>query len=397
MKKLNKKIRIFSNTPAHQLLQITAERLEPFSENLDTRNIKNVFSKTFPSGEIYCQIPMNVRKKNVHLISSFHRPEAYELKKAVAESGIAQEMKALLIEDCTLSLEKYLRELEKICDAARRGGAAGISIYLTYFPDSRQEKKDESRVPISSKLVLDNLQSSAEPRLRRLASVDMHAPQIQGMTNYPLDEIQTIYLFIMHLKTTNSLKDSILMLPDAGSYKRYEKIIKDFSLNYAIISKTRPNHGESRAEHYIGNSPKGKTAVIFDDIIDSGGTILNAVDSAKNLGAKDVRVYTTHGIFSTKIKKDSQDKIKDIIFAEDKFKEAGVRVYCSDSIPRTKKYREEHKEWLTQFTLAPYIADLIYCNESGSSFGKEINKVYKLALEGTKEEIEKELQKFFIY
>ncbi len=391
------KLRIFSNSPATQLLELTIKNLEQFTGRFSSEGIKNVFSKTFPSGEIYCQLPINVRKKNVHIISSFHRPNAFEIKRSIARSDINPDIKAQLIEDCTLSLEKYLRELEKICDAARRGGSAGISVYLTYFPDSRQEKKDESRVPISSKLVLDNIKASTEPRLRRLGSVDMHAPQIQGMTNYPLDEIQTIYIFIMHLKVTSSLQDSILMLPDAGSYKRYEKIIKKFSLNYAIISKTRSSHGESRVEHYIGNSPDGKIAVIFDDIIDSGGTILNAIKSAKNLGAKEVRVYTTHGIFSTKTTRDSSNKVKDFIFAEDKFKDAGVRVYCSDSVPRTDEYRVEHKDWLTQFTLAPYIANLLYCNESGSSFGKEIAKAQKIALEGSVDEIKKELKKFFIY
>ncbi len=397
MGKLNDNIRIFSNKTSKELMKLTANSLKEHSKDLFEKGILNVSTKTFPSGEVYCKLPLNVRKKSVHLIASFHSPDSFELKKSIVNSNLSQKEKAKLIEDFIHTTERDFRELEKICDAARRGGAAGISVYLPYFPDSRQEKKDVSGVPISAKLALDNIKASTEPTLRRLASAELHSPQIQGMTNYPLDEMQVVYLFILHLKLFYSLNDVVLILPDAGSYKRYQGLIKDFQLNYSIISKTRPEHGKSRAENYIGSSLKNKIAVIFDDIIDSGGTIINAAREAKDLGSKDVIVYATHGIFSTKIKRNENKEPEDFIFAEDKFKKEGLKVCISDSVPRTKEYRELNSKWLVQFTLAPLIAELIYCNEKGKSHGEKIEKLKNLALSNDKEETKRELDRFFIY
>lgn len=312
---------------------------------------ENVFAKNFPSGEIYVQLPEDVREKDVHLICSFHRPDLYHMKRKIANSDLDEETKQNLLADYIHSTEIDFREVEKICDACERAGARSVSLYITHFPDSRQDKKDESRVAVSAKLNLDRLASS--PLVKRMVTFDLHAPQIQGMVNLPVEHIECGELFVNHVKQKKGLEKSVLILPDAGSYKRYGQIIKDYGMNYAFISKRRTAHNRASADDFVGDSLDGKTAVIFDDMIDTGGTIINACKEAKEAGASEVVAYTTHGLFSTKIKDN------EISFAEDKFSEAGIKVYCSDSIPRTKEYREENSDWLEQFSLCPMISDLI--------------------------------------
>ncbi|MFW6013736.1 MAG: ribose-phosphate diphosphokinase [Nanoarchaeota archaeon] len=358
---------------------------------------KNTFAKKFPSGEVYVQVPEDVNEQDIHIICSFHRPELYHIRSKIAKSDLDEGTKKLLISDFISSVEDDIREIEKICDACKRNGGRSLSIYITQFPDARQDKKDEKGVPVSAKLFLDCIRTSAEPILKKIISVDIHSPQIQAMTNYPFYQIQTVYLFLLHLKLYYSSKDFIILLPDAGSYKRYEKIIKNFNLDYAIISKSRPDHGNSIAENYIGTSPFNRTVVIFDDIIDTGGTIINTARQAKQMGARDVLVYATHGIFSTKIKENENSKNNEYIFVEERFKEEGLKVYISDSVPRTNEYRNEHSKWLKQFTLAPFFAEIIECDEKNKSYTKIIDEQKKLILNGDKGRIEKEIAKFFIY
>jgi len=379
-------IKIISNRSAAHLCSKVVK-----SCDLAKDDQPNAYAKVFPSGEIYVQLPINARKKNLHIIGSFHRCNQYEIKKKIANSDMDKETKKELIQQYSFTLESDFRELEKICDAARRSGAKMISIYLTYYPDCRQDKKDESRVPISAKLTMDNLSSSAEPILKRMASIDLHAGQIQGMTNFPFDEIRCRYIYLAHLRYDLGSLDNVLVLfPDAGSHKAYESDLKNFHMDHAIISKSRPEHGKVRTENYIGPSPKDKVVVIFDDMIDSGGTMINAAKEALKMGAKEVRAYATHGIFSTKV-------ADEIVFSEDKFRESGMRVYVSDTVPRTAAYLKEHKAWLTQFTVAPLISDLIQCSETGASHGEILKNYREIALKGNKKNLIKMLDQMFIY
>lgn len=395
-------LRLLSNRSADRLWELTAGYLTSYMDEAPRKDFKdrllNTNSKNFLSGEVYVQLPVNAREKNVHIIGSFHRPDLYHLKREVVNSNMDMETKGKLISDYIHSSETDFRECEKICDAARRSGANSVAFYFAQFPDARQDKKDESRVPISAKLTLDNIISSTEPKLNRIGITDIHAEQIQGMTNYPVDQIQCEYLFLMHWKhELGDLDNGVLLLPDAGSFKRYGKTIDEFGLNHAVISKMRKGHNESDAMHFSGISPEGKYAIIFDDMIDTGGTAIDAGKAALEKGAKGVIIYTTHGLFSTKINKEEDGSVSGFSFAEDKFKDSGIRVICSDTVPRTDEYRKEQSDWLQQFTIAPYLAELIYCNECGTSHGKQIKRAEQLAKNGTKDELSKELNKFFIY
>jgi ribose-phosphate pyrophosphokinase len=395
-------VRIISNNSGQQLWRRT---IEEYAAKLDEKqgkevleNCKNTHAKFFPSGEKYVQLQGNSRKKDIHIVAAFHDPIMYYINREIAASNLSIETKGALIENFVHSLEPDFRELEKICDGARRSGANNISVYFAYYPDCRQDKKDEPHVPISAKLTMDNLTSSAEPKLDRIGVVDIHAAQTQGFTNFPVDEIKGRYFFFTHLKhELGSLDDVVLIFPDGNSYTRYQKDIKLFGLKHAIISKSRPEHSQANIEHYIGDSPKGKIAVILDDMIDGGGTTLNAGYETMHLGAKEVRVYCTHFLGSTKVIRNKESKlVEQIVFAEDRFKEAGMKVYSFTTVPRTTEYRKEHSSWLTQFSIAPYIADLIRCNTIGESHGGKIKEYMEVAANGSADEIKKEVERMTI-
>jgi phosphoribosylpyrophosphate synthetase len=245
---------------------------------------------------------------------------------------------------------------------------------------------------------MDNLISSAEPKLDRIGVVDLHAAQTQGFTNFPVDEIKCRYFFFTHLKhELGSLDDVVLIFPDGSSYGRYQNDIKHFGLKHAVISKSRPEHNLAKIDHYIGDSPKSKIAVIIDDMVDTGGTTLNAGYETMDLGAKEVRAYCTHFLASTKIVRDKEtNKVKEIIFAEDRFKESGMKVYSFTTIPRTNEYRKEHGAWLTQFSIAPYITDLIRCNTIGESHGEKIKGYKEISEKGNAIELRKEVERMAI-
>ena len=359
----------------------------------DDLTLLNISSKNFPSGEVYVQFPENLRARNIHVISGSYRPELYYLKRAIADSNLDLQTKGGLIENYTHSIEVDLRELEKIGDAARRSGCEGISVYLTFYPDARQDKKDEPRVPISAKLTIDNLVSSFQPSLKRFGTIDLHSQQIQGFTNYPVDHISVKPFFILYVKyILGSLDNVVLVSPDAGGAKDIQKLAKEYGTPYAISEKIRPEH--SKAIVNVKGNVKDKIAVIIDDIICTGGTIIESAEALRNEGAKEVIVFATHGLFSTKLIKDDQSKeVKEIIFAEDSLRKANIKIGTTDTIARVPKYYEDNKDiFLPPITIAPLIADLIYCNESGSSHGEKLDKYIDMA----KNENPKVLEEFLL-
>lgn len=358
---------------------------------------QNVHAKNFPSGDVYVQLPINTRKKSVHVISAFQRPDWFEVKKAVTESNIPLEMKIELIQNYVHTTDTDLMELYKINDACIRAGARDISVYFSNFPDARQDKKDEPRVPISSSLILGLTEESARTAHLRFGAVDLHAEQIQGMTKHPFDEIPFQYLLLGYIKDRlGSLDNVVLLLPDAGSGKRYEGLMQDTGIARTILQKRRSAHGKSEITGFEGVSPKGKICIILDDIIDSGGTTCNAGVWAYNHGAEEVYSLSTHLLASTKVKKDDNGIITGFSYAEDVMKNSNIKFISSDTVPRTDNYRREHP-FLTQYTIAPCLANLIHCNEYGISFGDAITDIKKVVLNGTKQELTSLLERHFVY
>jgi ribose-phosphate pyrophosphokinase len=185
-------------------------------------------------------------------------------------------------------------ELLIMVDALKRASAERISAVIPYFGYARQDRRPRSsRVPISAKLVADLMQTVG---IDRVLTMDLHADQIQGFFNIPVDNIYAspVLLGDLHLKNYDDL---IVVSPDVGGVVRARALAKQLNCDLAIIDKRRPRANVSEVMHVIGEID-GRNCVIMDDMIDTAGTLLKAAEVLKERGAKKVYAYCTHAIFS---------------------------------------------------------------------------------------------------
>ena len=233
----------------------------------------NTNIKRFADGEIYIEINENIRGNSVFVIQSTSTPA-----------------------------NDNLMELLLSIDALRRSSAKNITAVIPYFGYARQDRKVAPRTSISAKVVANLITNAGASRV---VTVDLHAGQIQGFFDMPVDNLFTTPLFAKYIKKNFKNKKLICVSPDVGGVQRTRGLATRIKADLAIIDKRRPKPGQSKVMNIIGDV-KGKTCVIVDDIIDSGGTIINAVDALKKEGAVEVYVFITHAVLSG----DALDKIK---------------------------------------------------------------------------------------
>jgi len=226
-----------------------------------------------------------------------------------------------------------------ICiDALRRSSAKNITAVIPYFGYARQDRKVVPRTAISAKLV-SNLITNAGAN--RILSVDLHAGQIQGFFDIPVDNLFATPTFARHIKKKLNLNNLICVSPDVGGVERTRALSRKINVGIAIIDKRRPSPGKSEVMNIVGDI-KNKTCVIVDDIIDSGGTIVNASQALINKGAKNVYVYITHAVLSgSAVEKIEKSSIKKLI--------------TTDTIDNSKKIKQSKK--IEIISLAPMISE----------------------------------------
>jgi ribose-phosphate pyrophosphokinase len=186
-----------------------------------------------------------------------------------------------------------LMELLVMIDAFKRASARRITAVLPYYGYGRQDRKHQSRVPISAKLVADLITAAGA---NRVLALDLHAGQIQGFFNIPVDHLFAAPVLIDHLATLE-LEDAVLVSPDAGGVERARAIAKRLRAGLAIIDKRRDGPNVAVFMHLIGDV-KGKDAVIIDDMIDTAGTLVQAVEAVTREGARRVLACGVHGVLS---------------------------------------------------------------------------------------------------
>jgi ribose-phosphate pyrophosphokinase len=199
-----------------------------------------------------------------------------------------------IIQSTSFPANDHLMELLIMTDALRRASARRITAVVPYFGYARQDRKPGPRTPISAKLVANLITHAGADRV---LTVDLHAGQIQGFFDIPTDNLFAAPVMVTDIKSHMSLDNLMVVSPDVGGVVRARAFAKRIEAPLAIIDKRRERAGESEVMNVIGDVT-GKTCVLVDDIVDSGGTLCNAADALMREGAKDVRAYITHGVLS---------------------------------------------------------------------------------------------------
>lgn len=221
-----------------------------------------------------------------------------------------------LIQPTSAPANDHLMELLVMIDALVRASAQRITAVVPYYGYARQDRKTGGRTPISAKLVA-NLISKAGAH--RVLTVDLHAGQIQGFFDIPTDNLFGQPVFETDIREQFSAKDRenlLFVSPDTGGVVRTRSLAKRFGADIAIVDKRRPKAGEAEVMNIIGDV-KGRTCILLDDIIDSGGTLCNAAAALKEDGAKSVSAYITHGVLSDPaVERISKSELEEVVITD---------------------------------------------------------------------------------
>ena len=307
------KWKVFSGTANDALAKEVCEKLGlPLGQTHIAR---------FSDGETYVQIMENVRGADVFLLQPTCDP-----------------------------VDLHLMQLLLLIDALKRASARRITVVVPYFGYARQDRKDKPRVPISSKLVADLLTTAGADRA---LVVDLHAPQIQGFFNIPVDHLFASPVLVGHFKEL-SLPDLTIVSPDAGGVERARFFAKKMDSALAIVDKRRTGMDETEVMHVIGEV-EGRSCVILDDIIDTAGTLVKTSQALLDAGAKQVYACATHPVLSGP--------------AIERISESGlVKVAVTNTIPLTEAARKESK--IHQLSIAGLIASAIQSIHEESSVSR---------------------------
>jgi len=199
-----------------------------------------------------------------------------------------------VLQSTSFPTNDHLMELLIIIDALRRASGRRITAVIPYFGYARQDRKPGPRTPISAKLVANLITNAGADRVMTL---DLHAGQIQGFFDIPTDNLYASPMMVRDIKDRFDLSKLIIVSPDVGGVARARGLAKRINAPLAIVDKRRERAGESEVMNVIGEVA-GHTCILVDDIIDSGGTIVNAADALLENGATDVYAYITHGVLS---------------------------------------------------------------------------------------------------
>ena len=266
---------------------------------------------SFSDGEHYVQIDENVRGADVFVIQP----------------------------TCPPSVNDHLMELLIMLDALKRSSARRITAVLPYYGYARQDRKDKPRVPITAKLVADLVSKAGADRVLTL---DLHAAQIQGFFNIPVDHLFAAPVIVGHLKTLE-LDDLVIVSPDAGGVERARAYAKRLGASLAIVDKRRFAANQTEVMNIIGEV-EGRNAIVVDDIIDTAGTLIHTAQALFEQGAKSISAACTHAVLSgPAIQRINESRLHQVI--------------TTNSIPTDEKEADCAK--LKTLSIAPLLAEAI--------------------------------------
>jgi len=229
-----------------------------------------------------------------------------------------------VIQSLTEEINFHIMELLLMADAFKRASARRITAVIPYYAYARQDRKDRPRVPISSRLLADLLETVG---FSRVLTVDLHANQIQGFFNVPVDNLMALPIFVSYFNKLN-LKDLVIVSPDAGGVERARMFSKRIHAGLAIGDKRREKANIAEIMHIIGDV-KDKNVIIVDDIIDTAGTLYETIKALKKNGAKSIYALCTHGIFSGRAIEKIENSPVEKIFVSDTIPLKNDKLKCN--------------------------------------------------------------------
>tara|TARA_A100001011_G_scaffold174374_2_gene183083 strand:+ start:17962 stop:18894 length:933 start_codon:yes stop_codon:yes gene_type:complete len=293
------------------------------AKNLNVKIGKSTF-RQFADGELWFKYEENIRGQDVFVIQSTHPP---------AEN---------------------ILELVLMIDAAVRASADRVTAVIPYYGYARQDRKDQPRVPISARSMMDILASVGASRV---LAMDLHSAQIQGFTHLPFDHLYARKIILKHLKKLQpNSKDTVILAPDVGRAPMAQSYAKHLGVGFALIDKRRIEPNKAKVLHMIGNL-ESKKVIILDDMIDTAGSMINAAETAMENGAKSVVSVATHGLFSD----DAIDQI---------MKSSIEKVIVANTVQLSEK---KYFEKLEIISVAPLFANAIANIHSGESVSALFN------------------------
>ena len=220
---------------------------------------------------------------------------------------------AFIIQSTSYPANDHLMEILIMTDACRRSSAKRITAVVPYFGYARQDRKAGPRTPISAKLVANMITHAGADRV---LTVDLHAGQIQGFFDIPTDNLFSAPVMVRDIKERMKLSDVMVVSPDVGGVVRARALAKRIDAPLAIVDKRRERAGESEVMNIIGDV-RGRSCILVDDIVDSGGTLCNAADALLANGAKEVSAYITHGVLSGgAVARISSSRLKELVLTD---------------------------------------------------------------------------------
>ncbi len=280
--------------------------------------------KKFADEEMFVEINENVRGQDVYLVQSTSKPA-----------------------------NDNLIELLVCIDALKRASAKQITAVIPYFGYARQDRKPGPRTPISAKLVANLITVSGA---NRVLTIDLHAGQIQGFFDIPVDNLYAAPILLEDMKKKFNLENTIITSPDVGGVVRARYIANKLNVNLAIVDKRREKANVSEVLNIIGNV-QDKDCILIDDIVDTAGTLTNAAEALINSGAKSVTAYVSHGVLSEPaLERLGKSVLKELV--------------TTNTI---KKISSEEKSRIRRLSVAPLIAEALKRIDNFSSVSSLFN------------------------
>ena len=299
-----KRLMIVSGEGYPELAERIADRLD-----MDLSRVELV---KFPGGELYARYLESVRGADMFIVQSLGEP-----------------------------VNENLMQLLIMIDAAKRASAKRIVAVLPWYAYSRQDRKTKPREPITARLVANMIQAAGA---ERVMTMDLHTGQIEGYFTFPVDHLTAMHTFVDYFvdQGFKDAEDAVVVAPDTGEVKVAKQLAGHLRLPWAIVNKMRDKPDRSEVTHVIGDVA-GKRVLMIDDIIATGGTLVNAAERLVEDGATEVRAAATHGEFSG----DAYEKIDDSVIRE---------VVVTDTLPLK---RDRPRSKIKTLTIAPILASTI--------------------------------------